>query len=60
MYVFMGPVADGTMCQDGSIVATNDGACTIDGALSCAEDGQSFFLCDNGMSIKHTSSLIES
>ncbi len=45
----MGPVADGTVCKDGSIAGASDGDCSVGGTLSCSPDGSMFFLCDEGM-----------
>jgi len=45
----MGPVAEGTVCKNGSIGSVGEGDCTPVGALSCADDGGMFFLCGEGM-----------
>lgn len=46
-YVFMGSVAAGMQCVNGTIERENDGPCTPNGSLQC--DGEfAFYLCDQG------------
>ncbi|KAL2044209.1 hypothetical protein N7G274_002914 [Stereocaulon virgatum] len=47
-YYPMGSVANGTVCRDGAIERASDGKCTPNGTLSCSQNGQVFFLCDEG------------
>ena len=55
-FFFMGAVADGYSCNDGSIEHTNNGSCTPRGRLRCRDEGRgsaenyiTFFLCEEGM-----------
>jgi len=46
-YIYMGSVAAGMQCIDGSFTRQNDGPCTPNGSIFC--DGtDAFYLCDEG------------
>lgn len=47
--IFLGDVAEGTLCRYGRIVRTPGGNCSPIGRLSCAEGGgRTFYLCAEG------------
>ena len=46
--VFMGAVANGTVCEGGRIGKAPGGNCSPVGNLKC-QGGRGFFLCDEGM-----------
>ncbi|KIV87213.1 hypothetical protein PV11_02775 [Exophiala sideris] len=46
-YVYMGSVAAGMQCVNGTIERQNDGPCTPNGALFC-NGSNAFYMCDQG------------
>ena len=47
-YTYMGSVAAGMQCVNGSFTQQNSGSCSPNGALVCDPSGGSFYMCDNG------------
>ena len=47
-YTYMGSVAAGTQCVNGTISAQNSGSCSTDGAIVCGSTGTTFYMCDHG------------
>lgn len=48
IFILVGSVAAGTVCQNNKIVRTTDGNCTPIGNLACKSNGQTFFICMEG------------